>query len=412
MSFADADMSSTEQRGAFKIAVLGLGRMGAPIAARLAACGHDVTTWTRSGRTVDTLPAATSATEAVAQADIVLLCLFDGPSCREVLDTIASGLPEPVEVLNVATVGPDEAAELAAQVQARRASYVHAPVVGSTRAVAEGELTVLVGAPSVSATTNVVLADLGEVLLCGDAVQAAAAKLVANGVLADGLLAVRDARERAGQLGLGASLTWDVLERTVLGGLVRGKRSRFTTGDLTEAAFTVHALAKDLDMLGSHAPAASRVAAEIRRTLATGLLAPDHDVAGLCQPPYQLDVAPDVDVPPEVLEPLRAYVAGHATGDPAFHRQAFLPSAHIEGLRDGEFVSWTLEEYCAMFTGKPADDEADRRRRIDRVTVSRSTGSAVMTLWHGANTFTDVFVLLRVDDRWRIANKAYHRAQA
>ncbi|MFH9178860.1 nuclear transport factor 2 family protein [Streptomyces albogriseolus] len=32
-----------------------------------------------------------------------------------------------------------------------------------------------------------------------------------------------------------------------------------------------------------------------------------------------------------------------------------------------------------------------------------------MTLRHGADTFTDVFLLIRTDAGWRIANKAYHR---
>ena len=39
----------------------------------------------------------------------------------------------------------------------------------------------------------------------------------------------------------------------------------------------------------------------------------------------------------------------------------------------------------------------------------RGHATATMTLWHGADTFTDVFLLIRTDGRWRIANKAYHR---
>jgi hypothetical protein len=54
-----------------------------------------------------------------------------------------------------------------------------------------------------------------------------------------------------------------------------------------------------------------------------------------------------------VLEPLRAYIRGHATGNPAHFRDAFLPTAHIEGIRDGAFVSWRLEEYCSLFHGRP-----------------------------------------------------------
>jgi Putative lumazine-binding len=110
-----------------------------------------------------------------------------------------------------------------------------------------------------------------------------------------------------------------------------------------------------------------------------------------------------------VLAPLRAYIRGHATGDPAFFREAFLPTAHIEGMREGTFVSWRLDDYCALFHGQPAPDEPARSRRIDAVDVHGSVATASMTLEHGADTFTDVFLLVRVDGQWRIANKAYHR---
>lgn len=106
----------------------------------------------------------------------------------------------------------------------------------------------------------------------------------------------------------------------------------------------------------------------------------------------------------------RAYIRGHATGDPAHFRDAFLPTAHIEGIRDGPFVSWSLDEYGALFPGRPAPDEATRSRRIDTVDVHGTVATAAMTLAHGADTFTDVFLLVRADGSWRIANKAYHRS--
>ena len=101
------------------------------------------------------------------------------------------------------------------------------------------------------------------------------------------------------------------------------------------------------------------------------------------------------------------YLRGHATGDPAEMRRAFLPTAHIEGLRDGKFVSWTAEEYSSRFTGKPAADEAARKRTIDSVHVMGTAAMAQATLVHGATTFTDYFVLLKVDGVWKIANKVY-----
>ncbi|MGH9162092.1 MAG: nuclear transport factor 2 family protein [Vicinamibacteraceae bacterium] len=111
-----------------------------------------------------------------------------------------------------------------------------------------------------------------------------------------------------------------------------------------------------------------------------------------------------------VRVPLNHYLRGHATGDPSYMRKAFLPTAHIEGIRDGKFVSWTLEDYCALFEGKPAPDEPSRRRTIDRVDVSGTAAMARATLVHGETTFTDYFVLLKVDGEWKIANKVYAAA--
>ena len=104
------------------------------------------------------------------------------------------------------------------------------------------------------------------------------------------------------------------------------------------------------------------------------------------------------------------YFRGHATASPDEMRKAFLPTAHIEGIRSGKFVSWTVEDYCANFKGKPAADEASRERTIDSVHVSGTAAMVRATLVHGATTFTDYFVLLKVDGEWKIANKVYSSA--
>jgi len=105
---------------------------------------------------------------------------------------------------------------------------------------------------------------------------------------------------------------------------------------------------------------------------------------------------------------LEHYLRGHATGDPTYMRKAFLPTAHIEGIREGSFTSWTLDEYCALFTGTPVADESTRQRNIDTIDVSGMAAYAKATLVHGDVIFTDYFVLLKVDSEWKIANKVYN----
>lgn len=383
------------------LAVLGLGRMGAALATRLAAQGWDVVGWTRSGRTSGTVRVTRDPGAAVAGADLVLLSLFDGPACQQVLDEVRDSLRTDTIVLNTSTIAPAEASELARRFGP---SYVHAPVLGSLPAVAAGALRILAatgqgshGNRDALDRIRPVLEALGTVRRVEDASTAAALKLIANNSLAGTVLALRDSLRQADALGLPRTQVLDVLELGQPGGLVARKR-RFLADQSAAGTpeFTIGALAKDMALLAAASNTPLRGAAG----LADAAADPEADIAV---------AATDPAVEDAVLEPLRAYIRGHATGDPAHFRDAFLPSAHIEGIRDGAFVSWSLDEYRALFRGRPALDEPTRSRRIDVTDVHGTVATATMSLRHGADTFTDVFLLVRVDDGWRIANKAYHR---
>jgi hypothetical protein len=67
----------------------------------------------------------------------------------------------------------------------------------------------------------------------------------------------------------------------------------------------------------------------------------------------------------EIGKAIGFYFQGHATGDPAHFRKAFLPTAHIEGIRNGVFTSWTLDAYCLVqgsAGGRRSDAETHHRR--------------------------------------------------
>lgn len=109
-----------------------------------------------------------------------------------------------------------------------------------------------------------------------------------------------------------------------------------------------------------------------------------------------------------VRQVINTYFRGHATGIADTMRAAFLPTAHIEGIRNGSFTSWTVDRYVGGFRGQPAADETSRTRTIDHVDISGTAAMVKATLKHGATTFTDYFVLLNVGGEWKIANKVYH----
>jgi 3-hydroxyisobutyrate dehydrogenase-like beta-hydroxyacid dehydrogenase len=382
-----------------RVTVLGLGRMGAAMARRLRAQGWEVLGWHRSGAPVDGVTVAADLGQAVQEAGAILLSLFDDDSCADVLARVQPVLPGAATVVNTTTTSPQAAVRFAAQLGP---VYVHAPVLGSVPAANAGTLEILAaGEGSAIEAVTTMLTTLGRIVHIGDPRDAAAVKLVANGVLAGVVATVGDALRQAEALGLERALVLDVLERGVVGTLVRAKRDRLVDPPAGGAAdFSVAGLAKDQALLATASGLPWSHARAVEAALESGAVQPADDIAALVTA-----AGPD----DAVRTPLEAYIRGHATGDPGHFIDAFLPSAHIEGLRDGAFVSWTLPEYLALFPGHPEPDEAQRSRRIDDIVVAGSVASASMTLYHGDSTFTDMFVLVRTESGWRIANKVYHR---
>lgn len=398
-----------------RVAVLGVGHLGAAISKRLAE-RLDVVTWSRSGSSAVGIAHVRTAAEAVRSADVVVLALFDGASCRDVMGSCADDFDSTATVVNVCTVGPDDAESLEAMAGELGVGYLHAPVIGSVPSALQGSLTVLVGAEPTPAAKEVVEL-LGEVLVLAGTREAASAKLVANGVLGDTLMTLRTALRRADRLGLGRASSLALLQRTAVGGLVTAKQQWLEGDDpgRDKTQFTVDALAKDLGLLSDSASGTHSMAQHVAALRAEDDGIGDRDVASAIlagpagqYPDARLTVAPEASVEPGVLEPLHSYALGHATGVSANFRAAFLPTAHIEGHRDGELVSWDLVTYCRLFDG-PAPDESSRSRSIDHVEVHGTVATARMTLRHGADTFTDMFLLTKTDRGWRIANKVYAR---
>lgn len=106
--------------------------------------------------------------------------------------------------------------------------------------------------------------------------------------------------------------------------------------------------------------------------------------------------------------PLELYLKGHATGDGDYFRRAFHPDAKIQGNREGKLISRTREEFAAGAPGKPAEDEALRKRRIVSIDVVDDAAFAKIELDYPKIKFTDYFTLLKVDGEWKIMSKVYH----
>ena len=160
-----------------KIGIIGLGRMGGPIAARLIAAGLDVATHDSradSGRTVD--DAATLA----ASVDVLVTVLPGTPELSAVMEAVS--LREGGLWLDLTSADPTVAAEIASALAAGGVESVGAPMGGGPSAAAAGELSFFVGGGGASiARIRPILDLLGTTTIMGDDVTVGyTTKLLAN----------------------------------------------------------------------------------------------------------------------------------------------------------------------------------------------------------------------------------------
>ena len=135
------------------IAFIGLGIMGAPMAANLVEAGYDVTGYNRSRGKADTLVSrggrgADSIADAVANAEVIITMLPDSPDVEAVATgengIFAHARPGSVWV-DCSTIRPDVAAALAEQAATYGIEAIDAPVSGGEAGAVEGALSIMVG---------------------------------------------------------------------------------------------------------------------------------------------------------------------------------------------------------------------------------------------------------------------------
>ncbi len=133
-----------------RIAFLGTGLMGGPMARHLSA-EHDITVWNRSREKAEALAdvarVAETAPEAAEGAEIVISMLIDGPATREILDeggVIAAAAPGAL-IIDMASVEPDCDRGLSRLAAGLGKGLIDAPVSGGVRGAQEQTLSIFVG---------------------------------------------------------------------------------------------------------------------------------------------------------------------------------------------------------------------------------------------------------------------------
>ena len=113
-----------------------------------------------------------------------------------------------------------------------------------------------------------------------------------------------------------------------------------------------------------------------------------------------------------VAATVQLYFQGHATGNGDFFRKAFHPDAKLFWIKDGALAQRTSAEFAAGATGKPSDDEARRVRRIALIDVAGDAAVAKVELDYPDGAIVDYLSLLKIDGKWTVINKIFHRGAA
>jgi len=168
-----------------RVAFLGLGIMGRPMAANLVKASHEVAVWNRTPKQVEGARTAESPADAATGAEVVWMCVSD----TNAVETVLFG-PQGVEtsigggsvVVDSSTISPSAELQFAERLRAKGVDYADAPVTGSKVAAEAGSLIFMVGgAESVLAKIDPLFKAMGkQVFRMGETSKGQAAKLVMN----------------------------------------------------------------------------------------------------------------------------------------------------------------------------------------------------------------------------------------
>jgi 3-hydroxyisobutyrate dehydrogenase len=217
-----------------RVGFLGLGTMGAAMAANLARAGFAVTAWNRTPARAPELgdlgviraetPAAVAAT-----SDVIVVCISDTPDVEAVLfgpDGVAAGAREGQLVIDCSTISPSATRDFARRLASAGVDLVDAPVSGGSEGAQKATLTIFCGgdAAAVERATPI-LGAMGKTIThvgpsgSGQAVKAVNQVILAGAYLgvAEGIvLALKaglDVEQVVAALGGGAAQSWVLANR-------------------------------------------------------------------------------------------------------------------------------------------------------------------------------------------------------
>ena len=273
-----------------RIAFLGLGRMGARMAARLLDAGEDLTVWNRSKEKAEPLAergagVAGTPREAAEGAEVVITMLADERALRDVVlgtDGVAAGVGAGAVLVDMSTVGPGAIRELR-EALPEGVELVDAPVLGSLPQAEASELEIFVGGSrAMFDRVRPVLETMGKPRFVGELGAGAALKLVVNSTLGAVMVAVGEALALGRALRVDENEMLETMEGSYVGGVVRSKRHLIEGRD-GEPHFALGLAAKDMRLVTE---AAERAGVRLRAAEANRLTFEEASEKGLSDADY------------------------------------------------------------------------------------------------------------------------------
>ncbi|HEX6059379.1 MAG TPA: NAD(P)-dependent oxidoreductase [Gemmatimonadaceae bacterium] len=206
-----------------RVAFLGLGAIGRPMASRLAAApGVELTVWNRTRTTADAFAGANAArvaatpAEAARGAAVVVTCLPTSADVAGLLDGetgLLAGLERGATLVDCTSGDPPTSRAIAARLAERDVAFLDAPVSGGVSGAEQGTLTVMVGGdPAVLERVRPVLASFGtKIVQCGPVGAGDALKAVNNALLAIGIWATGEGLAALRRAGVAPDVALDVI---------------------------------------------------------------------------------------------------------------------------------------------------------------------------------------------------------
>ncbi|MBV8476981.1 MAG: NAD(P)-dependent oxidoreductase [Acidobacteria bacterium] len=205
-----------------RVAFLGLGIMGQPMAQNLVKAGHDVAVWNRTpGKQVEGARVADSPAEAARERDAIWMCVSDTHAVEQIVfgpGGIEPSLTPGMVVADSSTISPSATRHFAARVRKRAVDWVDAPMTGSKIGAANAALIFMVGGEEAVLERIKSLFDaMGkQVFRMGETGKGQAAKLVMNLQIALIYEGFAEALTLATKLGVEASTLIPLVQATMV----------------------------------------------------------------------------------------------------------------------------------------------------------------------------------------------------